>query len=107
VQVNEYNNSGNINWKSTIEIIKADAGIKIPSYLWTIAGLDAPIGAEVTDLRNQKLIGYWDGKRLIQYTDRKSHQQPKVPRMLLIGVITVVFIAPLLVILVRKFRKAM
>jgi len=105
VEVYEYNNSGNVNWRSIIEILRAETNIKIPSRIWTIAGLEPPDGTEVTDLREQKLIGYWDGKRLIRYKENIPKQQPKVPRMLLIGVMVVVFLAPLIVIVAKKLRK--
>jgi len=100
-------NNGKLSSKYTITILEAKERVNIPSTTWTIAGLNPPKGAEIVDLRIQKGIGFWDGKKVVKRDELNPSQQPKVPRTVLIGVMMVVFLAPLLVMLLRKFRKAM
>lgn len=46
---------------STFRRFNTAYNIDVPSNTWTIAGLRPPIGAEVSDERLHRRIGYWDG----------------------------------------------
>jgi len=107
-EIYSINSKSNILWRTIVDVIRYEHNIKKNNNYWTIAGLNPNKGTAVVDLRTHKTLGHWDGSKIITLKDKiQPQQQPKVPRMLLIGVMMVVFLAPLLVMLVRKFRKAM
>ncbi|MGC8829009.1 MAG: hypothetical protein ACP5TE_04455 [Verrucomicrobiia bacterium] len=105
VETKSIDPDGKVNWCDKIEIVEAKCPIKIESKMWTIAGLDPKKGAEVVDLRIKKGIGYWNGTKVVTLNELNQPQQPKVPRMLFIGLMLIVFFAPLIEILAKKLRK--
>lgn len=96
---------GKIKWSDKIEIVEAKTFVNIPSTTWTVSGLNPKKGAEVVDLRIQKGIGYWNGKKIVSFNELNQPEQPKVPRAVLLIVMSIVFLAPLIVIVAKKLRK--
>ncbi|MEM0174339.1 MAG: hypothetical protein QXI16_07530 [Sulfolobaceae archaeon] len=105
VETKCFDHSGKIKWHDKIEIIEAKCPVKIEQKMWTVAGLNPRKGAEIVDLRIKKGIGYWNGTKVVALNELNPPEQLKVPRMLLIDVMAIVFIAPLLVILIKIVRK--
>ena len=63
-----------------VTILKAEFDVRIPPETWTLAGLDLPIGAPVSDLRVGRL-GYWNGEGLSQDPPPVLPQYKVVPRL--------------------------
>ena len=99
------NSKSNMLSKTIVDILKCEHSIKLNPDFWTIAGLNAPKGAPVIDL-NTKNIGSLGWTTTCSYTEQHSKSQPKVPNTLLLAFMTIVFIAPLVVIWLKIISNA-
>jgi hypothetical protein len=107
VETKSIDANGKLKWGDKIEIIEAKCPIKLQSKMWTIAGLNPKKGAEIVDLRIKKGIGYWNGTKIVPLNELTNPTQPKIPRLLLIGAMALVFFAPLLFLLIRKIIRTL
>ncbi|MGC8829010.1 MAG: hypothetical protein ACP5TE_04460 [Verrucomicrobiia bacterium] len=105
VIITQYSKDDVIQWKNIINIISYETNININKKIWTLTGLNAPKGADVVDHRIKQGLGYWDGKKIVPLHSKQAYES-KVPKAILIAAMAIVFLAPLLVMLVRKLRKA-
>jgi hypothetical protein len=48
-------------YETEYSILQAKANVKLPDATWTLAGLNLPVGATVSDLRISRRLGYWNG----------------------------------------------
>jgi hypothetical protein len=46
--------------------------VTIDPEIWTLSGLDMPIGQAVVDVRIKRRVGYWDGRRLTENPPRRA-----------------------------------
>jgi len=94
--------------KRTLKILKAEANVKIPESQWTIYGMDLPKGVSIIDLRNNKIIGHWDGKKFIREREGEDPKPlPKISfgRPIILLILILLSVIPLTVVVVRNLRK--
>jgi hypothetical protein len=92
--------------KYIVEILKAEPNVKIPENQWTLSGMEIPKNSPVLDERTRKLIGFWDGKRLIPDAD-ESKPIPNVSfgRPIILLILILLSVVPLTVVIIRNFRR--
>ena len=94
--------------KRTLKILKAEANVKIPESQWTIYGMDLPKGVSIIDLRNNKIIGHWDGKKFIR--EREGEDPKPIPKVsfgkpAILIILILLSVIPLTIVVVRNLRK--
>lgn len=105
VETEDYVN-GNLRFKTMTQIIYAEANVKIPETTWSLAGMEIPKNTPVSDVRISKLIGYWDGKRLIPQVDHKPlHPPVSISRVIILIVLVLLSVLPISLALVYYYRK--
>lgn len=97
--------------KLTIQILRAEADVRIPETKWTLASMEIPPNTSIIDQRIPKKIGHWDGNQIIPDNEpvmivRKPLRRATIsgpPPILLILIL--LSVVPLMIIVIYNFRK--
>ncbi len=95
---------GRLRYKRQILISNGEANVRIPATTWTLAGLRLPPETSVVDLRIQRRLGYWDGKRLVAEGSVAARPSVTAPRLVVLIAMGALFVVPA-VLLWRVRRK--
>jgi hypothetical protein len=86
VVTRSYDFKGDLTAERSIEIVQAEMNLMYPEKTWGVGGLEAPVGAPVTDLRIPDRVGYWDGKGIRPTSvviDVPSEERSRIPLLIL------------------------
>jgi|SRR5579885_1436133 len=104
----EYGTNGVVTEERQCVILEAKANVKLPTNVWTIAGLSPPRGATVSDVRIRQRIGYWDGQKIVQTLDAALNPElsrPASPTVRIIVVACLVLTTIGFIFFMLKTRK--
>ena len=93
--------------ETTITVDKSRYGVPVDPKLWTLAGLDMPLGQMVIDDRINRVIGHFDGEAVspnLPEALRKGREARRWPLNWFIGVSVLVLGSAIAALIVRRYN---
>jgi RNA polymerase sigma factor (sigma-70 family) len=74
--------NGTLYYSQRFVQVSAQFDVPVDPASWTLAGLGMKVGSAVVDVRNHRIIGYWNGADLSELPQRTGTPAPSPPNLL-------------------------